>query len=258
MNTTETVKLAVYDNLPVEIYPGYQEMGRAAADVARTIMREAISARGEANIILATGNSQVSFLESLRDLAGIDWSRVNVFHVDNYLGLPPGSPADIPLRLHKHIVDAVRPKAFYDIPTDTADPELTCRSYEALLREHPADVIAVGWGESGHMGFNDPPYARFDELAWVKVVSLCEMSKEQVVGEGRFANVTSVPSEAITLTIPAILAARNILAIVPEARKASIVRACLEEPVSEERPGSVLRRVNHARLFLDEDSASKL
>jgi glucosamine-6-phosphate deaminase len=144
------------------------------------------------------------------------------------------------------------------MPSQPEDVEKACREYEALLRAYPADLVALGFGENGHLAFNDPPYARFDDPVWVKVVELAEASRRQQVGEGHFNSLEEVPTQAITLTIPALLAAKAMLCIVPEARKAEAVRACLKDPISEERPGSILRRIDHARLYLDQDSASKL
>ena len=244
------------DRLPVAVYASNPEMGQAAAWNARAIIQEAIQERGQANIILATGNSQLTFLHALRDLEGIDWPRVTVFHMDEYLGIDPEHPARFPRFLREHILDAVQPGAFHPVPSQPRDPEAACREYEALLRAHPADMVAMGFGENGHIAFNDPPYARFDDPVWVKVVALAEASRRQQVGEGHFASLDQVPTHAITLTIPALLAPRRILCIVPEARKAQAVRACLFEPVSEERPGSILRTVDHARLYLDVDSAA--
>jgi glucosamine-6-phosphate deaminase len=136
--------------------------------------------------------------------------------------------------------------------------EEICRDYEALLRRHPADAVALGFGENGHLAFNDPPYADFDDPVWVKPVQLDEVSRRQQHGEGHFDTLDEVPKRAITLTVPALLAAKRVLCIVPEARKANAVRACLREPISEDRPGSVLRRVEHATLYLDPDSAALL
>lgn len=253
----EPIQTALYDQLPVAIYKGNEDMGLAAALDARDIIVRAVADRGEANIILATGNSQLTFLHALRGLEGIDWSRISVFHMDEYVGIDPNHKASFPLFLRRHILDAVKPRAFYPVPGQAENLEQACREYEVLLREHPADMVALGWGENGHIAFNDPP-ARFDDPVWVKVVELAEAARRQQVGEGHFAALDEVPTHAITLTVPALLAAKAMLCIVPEARKAEAVRACLKEPISQERPGSILRRVNHARLYLERDSAGKL
>lgn len=247
-----------YGSLPVAVYRTNEELGRAAAHDARAILTDAIAARGEANLILATGNSQLTFLHALRELPGIDWSRVRIFHMDEYAGIDPDHPASFPRFLRHHIVDYVQPAAFYPLPSQPADVQQACRDYEALLRRYPADLVALGFGENGHLAFNDPPDALFDDPVWVKLVRLAAASRRQQVGEGHFPTLDDVPTHAITLTIPALLAARRILAIVPEARKAAAVRACLTQPVSEDRPGSILRQVDHARLYLDQDSAALL
>lgn len=247
-----------YDALPVSIYQNAKDLGRAAAFDARQHIQHAIRQNGRANIILATGNSQLTFLETLHTLPGIDWLQVNIFHMDEYLGLEPGHPASFPTFLHRHIIDHVNPRAFFPIPGDRSEVDAVCLEYEALLKSYPADLVALGFGENGHLAFNDPPYALFDDPAWVKVVKLAEKSRRQQVGEGHFSSLSAVPTYAITLTIPALLAARHILAIVPEARKAPAVRACIIKPISEERPGSILRRTPHAQLYLDQDSAALL
>jgi glucosamine-6-phosphate deaminase len=254
----EPIKTAVYDLLSVAIYESNEAMGLAAALGAREVIQKAISDKGEANIILATGNSQLTFLHALCDMEGIDWAKVNVFHLDEYVGIDSHHTASFPLFLRQHIVDAVRPGAFYPMPGQAKDLEKVCQDYETLLREHPADLVALGFGENGHLAFNDPPYARFDDPVWVKVVELAEASRRQQVGEGHFSSLEQVPTHAVTLTIPALLAPRVVLCIVPETRKAEAVRACLRDPISEDHPGSILRQVEHARLYLDRDSASKL
>lgn len=255
---TAPVRRLQIDKLPVEVYDSRAAMGAAAAAVAQRILQEAIAARGWANLILATGNSQLTFLHALRDFPGIEWSRVRVFHMDEYLGIDPAHPASFPLFLREHILDQVKPGVFYPVPSNPDDMEKACAEYAALLHAYPADMVALGFGENGHLAFNDPPYAKFDDPAWVKVVALDETSRRQQVGEGHFPTLASVPTHAITLTVPALLAAKRVLAIVPEARKVSAVRACLYEPVSEDRPGSILRTVDHATLYLDPDSAAGL
>ncbi len=253
----EPIKTAMYDQLPVSVYASNEDMGLAAALDAREIINRAIAERGEANIILATGNSQLTFLHNLSQLGGIDWSKVSVFHMDEYVAIDPNHKASFPLFLREHIINAVHPHAFHPVPGQARDIQKACQEYEALLKAHPADLVALGWGENGHIAFNDPP-ARFDEPVWVKTVRLAETSRQQQVGEGHFASLEEVPVDAITLTIPALLAAKAMLCIVPEARKAEAVRACLKEPVSGDHPGSILRQVSHARLYLDQDAASKL
>jgi glucosamine-6-phosphate deaminase len=246
------------DRLPVEVYSSRAAMGMAAAVVAREVLQRAVAERDEANLILATGNSQLAFLHALRELDGVAWGKVRVFHMDEYLGIEPTHPASFPLFLHEHILDKVQPGVFYPVPGQPADVEQACAEYATLLRQYPADLVALGFGENGHLAFNDPPYAKFDDPLWVKVVTLDETSRRQQVGEGHFPTLDSVPTHAITLTVPALLAAKRILAIVPEARKVNAVRSCLYEPVSEDHPGSILRTVGHATLYLDPESAEGL
>lgn len=258
MSTIRAIKTAIYDRLPVAIYESNEAMGQAAAQDASEIINEAIAASGAANLILATGNSQLTFLQALRQWAGIDWSKVRIFHMDEYLGLAADHPASFPLFLKRHFLDVVQPGSFHPVPNNPANIGQACRDYEALLRKYPADMVALGFGENGHLAFNDPPYAFFADPVWVKVIELAAASRKQQVGEGHFASLAEVPTQAITLTIPALLAAKRILCLVPEARKAKAVAACLTEPVSEDRPGSILRQVDHAQLYLDPDSAAHL
>lgn len=246
------------DDLPISVYRTNQEMGTAAAEDAASVIRAAIEYQGWANIIIATGNSQLTFLEALSHKKGIDWSKVNVFHMDEYVGLAPNHPASFPLFLRRHLIDIVRPKNFFPIVGQARDPWKTSAQYEKLLHEHPADLCALGIGENGHLAFNDPPLARFDETKWVHVVKLANSCKRQQVGEGHFKSIAEVPDEAISLTIPALLAAKWVLAIVPEARKAEIVYQTLNGPVSPLCPASILRQAPHAHLYLDADSGARI
>lgn len=243
------------DDLLVSIYSTNEDLGQAAAEEAYAIISGAIIQRGSANIILATGNSQLTFLGALRRMDGLDWSKVNVFHMDEYLGIDPQHPASFPNFLRRHFLDYVKPGAFYPINGRAPDVEAECREYERLLRSHPADLCVLGYGENGHLAFNDPPFADFNDPVWVKVVRLDERSRRQQVSEGHFTGLEQVPTHAITLTIPALLAAKRVLAVVPEARKAWAVARALCGPISEDCPGSILRRASHAHLFLDQDSA---
>lgn len=246
------------EQLPVRIYASEEQLGAAAASDMATILRDAIASRGEANVILATGNSQLAFLRALRVDASVNWSQVRVFHMDEYVGIDPGHRASFPRFLHEHFLNHVAVAAFFPMRGEPERIEDICRDYEAALRAHPADAVALGWGENGHLAFNDPPYADFHDPVWVKPVVLDLVSRKQQWGEGHFDTLEEVPTHAITLTIPALLAAARVLCIVPEARKAAAVKACLLEPIDAARPGSVLRRVSHARLYLDPDSAAQI
>lgn len=253
---TVIAQAAVFDQLEVEIYPDRAALGGAAAERAAALLREAVAERGQANVILATGNSQLTFYAALCEMPGIDWARIRLFHMDEYVGMRADHPASFRRYLHEKIVDTVRPAAFWGVEGDAPDPEEECRRYAALLRAHPADLCCLGIGENGHLAFNDPPYADFADPAWVRIVQLDEASRRQQVGEGHFASLAEVPTHAITLTIPALLAARHVLAIVPEKRKAPAVKAALLGPVSTACPASILRTVAHARLYLDAESFS--
>ncbi len=148
--------------------------------------------------------------------------------------------------------------AFYPVPGRPANVEAACRGYELLLRAHPADLCCLGIGENGHLAFNDPPVADFNDPVWVKVVPLDEASRRQQVGEGHFPSLATVPTHALTLTIPALRAAKKMLCIVPEKRKAEAVRKTLLGPITTACPASILRQTPHCHLFLDRDSASEI
>ncbi len=252
--STQPFHTTQFDRLPVSVFATNEALGAAAAAQAAQIIRAAVAARGGANVILATGNSQLTFLTALRALPDVPWAAVNVFHMDEYVNLPDGHPASFPAFLHRHLIDAVQPRAFFPVPA-SGDVEAGCREYERLLRAHPADLCVMGIGENGHLAFNDPPYADFDDPLWVKAVRLDERSRRQQVGEGHFRSLDEVPTHAVTLTVPALLAARRVLVLVPEARKAEAVARSLLGPITEDCPGSILRQAPHAHLFLDAESA---
>ena len=256
MNTAQPVVTFRIDDLEVEVHPGNQALGAAAADAAAEIINAAVERSGNANLVLATGNSQVTFLAALRK-QNVVWPAVTVFHMDEYLNLPAGHPAAFPHFLRHHLLDEVRVRAFYPVPGHPADLTLACQGYEALLRAHPVDLCVLGIGENGHLAFNDPP-ASFGETAWVKVVDLDEQSRRQQVGEGHFDRLDEVPARAISLTITGLRSAAKMLCLAPERRKAGAVRRTLTGPIDGTCPASVLRRTPHARLLLDRDSASLL
>jgi glucosamine-6-phosphate deaminase len=167
-------------------------------------------------------------------------------------------PASFRRYLHEKVIDTLRPQAFFEVRGDTCNSQDECDRYADLLARFPADICCLGIGENGHLAFNDPPYADFNDPAMVKIVKLAEKSRHQQVGEGHFASLDEVPTEAITLTIPALLAPSCVIGIVPEARKAEAVKAALLGPITEDCPASILRQTPQARLFLDQDSAELL
>jgi glucosamine-6-phosphate deaminase len=246
------------DRLTVEIFPDVAELARAAAHAAADALRAAITARGEANVMLATGNSQLVFLAELAQYRDVDWGRVTAFHMDEYVGLPPTHAASFQRYMRERVAANVPFRAFNYLQGDTGDAGQEAHRYTDLLRAHPLDLCCCGIGENGHLAFNDPPVADFDDPLDVKIVALEDASRRQQVAEGHFATIDDVPTHAITVTIPALLRARRVLAIVPERRKAAPVQAALEGPITTACPASYLRTQPHATLYLDADSASLL
>jgi glucosamine-6-phosphate deaminase len=253
----QPIRMFTVEQLPVEVYASNAALGQAAAERAAGILKAALAARGAANLVLATGNSQLTFLAALSQADGIDWSRVQIFHMDEYAGMRADHPASFRRFLTEKIISKVHPKAFYGVNGES-DPQAECARYTGLLRANPTDLCCLGIGENGHLAFNDPPYADFDDPQWVKVVKLDEKSRLQQVGEGHFKGLADVPTHALTLTIPALLSAQAMLCIVPEARKAPAVKAALTGPLTEDCPASRLRSAAHCRLYLDSASAAEV
>ena len=248
----------VVDDLTVHVHDQDRDLAADAADAAAEAIAAAIGARGVAHVMLATGNSQLEFLDALTAREDVDWSAVIGFHMDEYVGIPADHPASFRRYLRERVVDVVHPRAFEYVEGDAPDAEAECRRYGALLAAHPLDVCCLGIGENGHLAFNDPPVADFDDPVAVKVVELDAACRRQQVGEGHFPDLDAVPRRAITVTIPALLAAARVLAIVPEARKAAPVTAALTGPIGPACPASALRRAPQATLYLDAGSAAGL
>ncbi len=245
----------------IDVYAFYDgdTLGAAAAEFAAERLRQAISRRGKANLILATGASQYRFLDSLRVVQGVDWTNVAAFHLDEYLGISAQHPASFRRYLCERMFDHLPFGAVHLLDGDTPDPEQECRRYASLLAGRTIDVACacIGIGENGHLAFNDPP-ADFDTPNLVHVVMLDEACRRQQVGEGHFATIQDVPQQALSLSIPAILSARAISCVVPDQRKAQAVCCALEGPLSPDCPASALRLHQNCRLYLDFDSASEL
>jgi len=240
----------------VLVYSDPVSLARAAARDAASRIRAAVAARGQARVIAATGTSQIAFLDRLTREADLDWAKVELFHLDEYVGLPEDHPASFRKYLRERLVQPAGVVRFHPID-GSGDPDAACEDVGRALAAHPIDVAFVGIGENGHLGFNDPP-ADFDTERPYIVVRLDEACRRQQVGEGWFASIDDVPERAITMSIRRILEARAIVAVVPESRKAAAVRMCLEGNVSPMAPASILRTHGDTTLFLDEESAALL
>jgi glucosamine-6-phosphate deaminase len=240
----------------IKIYEDKNLLGRAAAEHAALAIRNAIRDRGKARIIAATGASQFEFLEALTVAPGVDWRRVELFHLDEYIGLPVSHPASF----RKYLFDRLIQKtgiATYHLLDGSTDPEASARSVGQELNSAPVDIAFVGIGENGHLAFNDPP-ADFQTETPFLIVELDEACRRQQVGEGWFADVSEVPRRAITMSIRQILKAREIIASVPDARKARAVKACCEGAIIPSAPASALRMHPKTTVFLDLQSAALL
>jgi glucosamine-6-phosphate deaminase len=244
--------------LRIRTFPTSSEMAAAAVEEAAEVIRDAISSRGVANVMFATGNSQLAFLELLTARSGVQWSRVVGFHMDEYAGMPPDHPAGFRRYMRERVVRRVELSAFHELAGDAPDLDAEVVRFSALLREHPLDLCCCGIGENGHLAFNDPGVADFDDPFDVKVVELDAVCRAQQVGEGHFDTIDDVPRRALTVTIPALLRAERVLVIVPEVRKAEPVRRTLQGPVTTECPASVIRERGDVTLYLDAASSSLL
>ena len=244
----ECLRIQVYDSIP--------DMGEAAALFAAGKLLDAVEREGSANLILATGASQFSFLESFKQNPEIDWSKITVFHLDEYLGMSDQHPASFRKYLRERILDEVKPARVYYLEGDAPDIEAVLSEYEALLKTHPVHVACIGIGENGHIAFNDPPVADFNDPKLVKIVELDEVCRRQQFDEGWFESMDSVSTHALSLTIPAIMGAETISCVVPDRRKADAVAGAVLGPISTQCPASILRRHPDVTLFLDAEAAS--
>jgi glucosamine-6-phosphate deaminase len=246
------------DALEVRVYPRQADLARAAAAVAQNCLQEVLARQGAATAILASANSQIQFLEALVALGGVDWSRLTLFHMDEYLGIDADHPASFRRYMRERVERLVKPRQFHYLQGDAMEPLAECERYARRLQAQPIDLCCLGIGENGHVAFNDPPVANFHDPHQVKLVKLDLECRQQQVGEGHFPNLEAVPQYAFSLTVPMLCSAKKLLAIVPEQRKARAVKAALQGAISTACPASFLRQQAHCTLFLDADSASLL
>lgn len=233
-----------------------EELGKKAANKGAELICKAISERGDANIIVATGASQFEMLNELVK-EDIDWSKVTCFHLDEYIDIPQTHTASFRKYLKERFVDIVSPKKFYYVNGDTPDPAAECVRLGEIIKKRPVDVAFIGIGENGHLAFNDPP-ADFETEEPYLIVKLDEACRKQQLGEGWFPAVEDVPEKAISMSIKQIMKSKAIICSVPDSRKAIAVKGVVEEPVTQMLPSTILRQHNETWLYLDKQSSSLL
>jgi glucosamine-6-phosphate deaminase len=243
------------DLLQWKVYEDRGAMGMAAARAISKKIRELIAVKDFVNIIFATAPSQNEFLSSLMEMGDLDWSRINAFHQDEYIGLPDTNPQRFGAYFHEHIADRVQLGQFF-LLNGNADPDEECQRYSQVLGDYPVDICCGGIGENGHIAFNDPHVADFSDPVLIKKVTLDETCRQQQIHDGCFEKIEDVPKMAITLTVPALMRASSVLVIVPGSTKAEAVRRALTDPISEDFPATIYRRHRSAVLYLDRESAS--
>jgi glucosamine-6-phosphate deaminase len=246
----------------IKVFQNKVSLSCAAAEQAAAAIRRAIAERGHARIIAATGASQFDFLDALTKAQGvdgpkIDWAKVEAFHLDEYIGIPVTHPASFRKFLMERLASKTGIVDFHLIEGDAADPSVIVREVGKQLASAPIDVAFLGIGENGHIAFNDPPADFMNEDPYI-IVNLDEACRRQQVGEGWFADISEVPTRAISMSPRQILKARELIVVVPDKRKAQAVRMCVEGDISPMAPASILRRHSNATVYLDGESASLL
>jgi glucosamine-6-phosphate deaminase len=238
----------------IKIFPDKLALASAAADRAALIVRQSIEQHGRARIIAATGASQFEFLEALTSLPGVNWSHVEMFHLDEYVGLPDTHPASFCKYLRERLIDKAG-IGRYHLLSGTGDPVAVIEEVGGELQRAPIDIAFVGVGENGHLAFNDPP-ADFDNENSYAVVTLDDACRGQQLNEGWFSSMDEIPRQAISMTIRQILKAKEILCIVPDARKAQAVKNCFAGPITRMAPASALQRHPNTTIYLDSLSSA--
>lgn len=240
----------------IAVFESRDLLGKAAAAQAAEGIQRAIAERGKARIIGASAASQFEFLEALTNTPGIDWKRIELFHLDEYIGLPMTHLASFCRFLMDRLISKTGISEYHLLNGDK-DPLVVIREANEAIRQAPIDVAFVGIGENGHLAFNDPP-ADFETEEPFIIVDLDEACRQQQVGEGWFENLDAVPKRAISMSVKQVLKSKEILAIVPGPKKAQAIRACFDGPISPMAPSSILRTHTEATIYLDQDSAALL
>jgi len=245
------------DKLSVNVYDTRKNMGEAAAADIAACIKELLGRKPEIYMIFAAAPSQNEMLEALIADKEIEWNRVHALHMDEYVNLPSDAPQGFGNFLRRAIFDRV-PFASVNLIGTDADSEATCRRYDALLAANKVDIVCMGIGENGHIAFNDPHVADFNDPCRIKKVDLDQKCRQQQVNDGCFETIDQVPTHALTLTIPTLYNVENVFCVVPAATKAEAVNNTVNGPVSEKCPASILRTHENAILYTDSDSAALL
>ena len=240
----------------IKIFDNKILLGQAAAEQAATAIRQAINTKGKARIIAATGASQFEFLAALTKASALDWTKVEMFHLDEYVAMPLSHPASFRKYLLERFINPTGITTYHLLDGEANAAEV-CANADAAISSAPIDVAFVGIGENGHLAFNDPPADFAIETPYI-VVKLDEACRRQQFGEGWFPTFEDVPTQAISMSIKQILKAHEIVCVVPDARKATAVKACLEGEISPLAPASILRTHANTTIYLDQDSAALL
>ncbi len=246
------------DKLTVKIADSRVEMGEISAKDIKAKIAELLKTKAEINMIFAAAPSQNDVLKSLVEDKEIEWNRVNAYHMDEYIGLDKDAPQGFGNFLKAHIFGLVPFKSVNYIDISTTDPEGEAERYGKLLEANPTDIVVMGIGENGHIAFNDPPVADFNDKKWVKPVKLDEICRQQQVNDGCFKSIDEVPTHAMTLTVPTLVKAPYLFCIVPAPTKAKAVYETLNGTVDEHCPASILRYQPNAVLYLDDKSSALL
>ncbi|MDZ8263997.1 glucosamine-6-phosphate deaminase [Nostoc sp. ChiQUE01b] len=246
------------DDLLVQIYNSEVQMAEDVAEIVQKYLQQILKQQNTAVVLLATGNSQLKFLEALIALGGVDWSRIILFHLDEYLGITADHSASFRRYMRERVEKWVNPQKFHYIEGDTLQPVAECDRYTKLLQAQPIDLCCLGVGENGHLAFNDPAVANFQDPYSVKLVKLDTVNRQQQVSTGHFPNLENVPQYAFTVTIPTICSAKKIICLAPEKRKANVVKEMVQGSISTNCPAAILRQQPQATLFLDVNSARLL
>lgn len=246
------------DKLQVMVFATREEMGNKAGSDAAECIRKLLSEKEEVNMIFAAAPSQNETLAALINAEGIEWNRVNAFHMDEYIGLSPDAPQGFGNFLKNAVFSKLPFKSVNYIYAEGERAEETCARYTKLIKENPIDIVCLGIGENGHIAFNDPWVADFNDKEVIKKVELDEVCRQQQVNDGCFAELSDVPKYALTLTVPTLFNADYLFCTVPAPTKADAVYKTVNNDINEDLPATIMRRHENAVMYCDKESGAKI